>query len=65
VDRRPATETFAKHHLETSILFVKTDVSVYKEQVEAFSEAYEKWGRLDLGMYGLLDTCYGLFRLAC
>lgn len=49
LDCRPAPDQFAKHSLENSVLFVKTDVSVYKEQVEAFSQAHSKWGRLDFG----------------
>ena len=49
LDRQSATDRFTEHQLGNSILFAQTDVSVYKEQVEAFARTHEKWGRIDLG----------------
>jgi hypothetical protein len=39
-------------------LFLKVNVASYKEQADAFSQTYKKWGRIDFGqLHRFMRSC--------
>jgi len=49
-DLNSAEGTRAVQVLGDNAIFVQGDVIQYKDQAKAFIEAWDKWGRLDLGV---------------
>lgn len=55
LDQRPITRDSDDDVSQPSLLFVKTNAAEYQEQAAAFAQVYDKWRRIDLGIFPLVS----------